>query len=174
LIRTFTIVLVLGLSACERPPESYPPPEQRHPVEGSNPSVDDMMVDMADLGADEHIVKDMLPGGDSGWRWTGSEPTFRVLVHQAEGVKLSADFMLWDEAFRQTGPLELAFLVNGRQLATVRYDSPGQKHFEKPVPRGWVEAGTQATIAMRVGKLYVAPEDGAKFGVILSRIGLVQ
>jgi hypothetical protein len=46
------------------------------------------------------------------------------------------------------------------------------KHFEKPVPPEWLTPESESTITVKVDKLYVAPDDGAKFGIIFSRIGL--
>jgi hypothetical protein len=64
--------------------------------------------------------------------------------------------------------------VNGRLLDKVRYATPGLKQFEKPVPSDWLSADADTTIEMSVDKLYVAPKDGVKFGVILQRIGFKQ
>ncbi len=166
-------MLLLGLCACERLPESFPPPEQRQLPEGSNPAVEDMMIDMDSPGASDHIVKDVYAPGDAPWRWTGQEPTFKVLVFSTANVKLIADFALWDEGFRQTGPVELAFLVNGNVLETIRYTAPGQKHFEKAVPQDWLRTDVESTIAVKISKVYVSPKDGTKFGIILSRIGFL-
>ena len=38
---------MLFLAACDRPPDIFAPPEQRHPVEGYNPGPDAMMVEMS-------------------------------------------------------------------------------------------------------------------------------
>jgi hypothetical protein len=174
LIRILTAILVLALCACEREPESYPVPEQRQPVEGANPVAGNMMIDMDSPDVAPHIVKDVYNNTGSSWRWTGAEPTLKVLVFTTDHLKLTADFSLWEEAFKQTGPLELTFLVNGKTLDDVRYTSPGAKHFEKLVPPDWLATDVESTIAVKIDKLYVAPQDGAKFGVILSRIGFVQ
>ncbi|MBZ5606826.1 MAG: hypothetical protein LAP38_01100 [Acidobacteriia bacterium] len=169
--RTLTAILLLALCACERLPDSYPPPEQRQPAEDSRLAVQDMLLEMDSPSLSEHIVKDVYGKGDASWRWTGQEPTFKVLAYSAVNIKLSADFAIWAPGFKQTGPLELAFLVNGHVLDTVRYTSPGQKHFEKAVPQDWLRTDIESTVAIRVGKLYVSPSDGAKFGIILTRIG---
>jgi len=133
---------------------------------------DAMMVSMEGTGADPLIVKD-IDGSSPGvpWRWTRQEPTVKVLVLSAENIKFSTDFAIWDDGFKITGPVEISFLVNGKLLDKVRYTTPGTKHFEKPVPADWLE-GDIATVAMSVDKPYIAPRDGAKFGVILARMGL--
>lgn len=173
-MRTVAAILMFALCACDRAPESYPVPEQRRPVEGANPVAGNMLIDMESADAARHIVKDVYENGGSAWRWTSGEPTLKVLVFTTLNVKLTADFSLWDEAFKQTGPLELTFLVNGKTLDHVRYTSPGAKHFEKPVPPDWLPTDVESTIEVKVDKLYVAPQDGAKFGIILSRIGFIQ
>jgi hypothetical protein len=164
-----------ALCSCERYPDSYPPPEQRHPVQGLNPDPASMFVAISNPDASWHIVKDVEPGatGDQ-WRWTKQNPSLRILAVTTQNLKLSADFTLWDAAFRQTGPVELTFLVNGRALDKIRYNTPGQKHFEKPIPSEWLTTDVESIVSISIDKLYTAPEDGVKFGFILSGIGFVQ
>ena len=166
------LVSMLSLVACDRLPETYPPPEQRHPVAGSNP--DAMMVEMGDPDANLHIVKDVYGASNPSWRWTAQNPTVQLLVLNTENLKFHADFAIWDDGFKVTGPLEITYLVNGRLLDKVRYTTPGEKKFEKPVPADWVAADSDTTLGMSVDKLYVAPRDGVKFGVILVRMGFKQ
>lgn len=134
-----------------------------------------MMVEMYSPDASWHILKDVEPGapGDF-WRWTGRQPTLRILADATENMKLSADFALWQTAFLQTGPVELSFFVNGRLLDKIRYTSPGTKHFEKPIPPDWLTTDVESTVSVSIDKLYTAPDDGKKFGFILTRIGFVQ
>lgn len=134
-----------------------------------------MLVDMSGNEAAWHIVKDINPGspGDQ-WRWTGKEPTVKILAVTTQDLKLLVDFTLWPVAFQQTGPVELSFQVNGRLLDTILYTTPGPKHFEKPIPPGWLTTDVESTVSVSIDKLYVAPQDGAKFGFILSRIGFLQ
>jgi len=133
-----------------------------------------MMVDMSDPDSSQHVVKDIYDAPNSPWRWTAKQPTVKVLVYATDNLKLSADFAIWDEGFKQTGPLALSFLVNGRLLDKVRYASPGYKHFEIAVPADWLSPDTESTVAVDVDKLYVSPMDGAKFGFILTRIGFLR
>jgi len=164
----------LLLAACDRPPEVYAPPEQRHPAQGYNPGPDAMMVDMGDPDASLRIVKDVKAASDPAWRWTSQNPTLRLLVLSTENLTFNADFAIWDDGFKTTGPLEIQFLVNGRLLDKVRYTTPGVKHFEKPVPSDWLEVDTDTTISMFVDKLFISPRDGDKFGIILTRMGFRQ
>ena len=174
LTRTLAFVpLLVCLSACDRLPESYPPPEQRHPVAGVSAGPEAMMVEMATAEASQAIVKDIYDLGGSPWRWTAQNPTIKVLVLSTEKLKLSADYALWDGGFKQTGPVELSFFVNGKLLDKVRYATPGVTHFDKPVPADWLTPDTEIPISFSVDKLYVSPRDGKKFGVILTRLGLV-
>ena len=75
--------------------------------------------------------------------------------------------------FEQTGPVELTFVVNTRQLDKVRYTTPGDKHFQKPIPEDWLTTEIESTISIAIDKMYVG-EDGKKFGFILSSAGFVQ
>jgi hypothetical protein len=165
---------VLFLAACDRPPESYAPPEQRHPVEGFNPGPEAIMVEMNDPDASLHIVKDIYGQSDPSWRWTAQNPTVQLLVVSTEKLRFHADFAIWDEGFKTSGPVEIAYLVNGKVLDKIRYTTPGQKHYDKPVPADWLSADTDTTLAMSLDKVNIAPRDGAKLGVILLRMGFKQ
>jgi hypothetical protein len=132
-----------------------------------------LMIDMGDPDARKHFVKDIVDGPDT-WHWTGKHPTLRELLLTTDGLKFSADFSLWDEAMKQTGPVTVSFFVGDRLLDRVRYDTPGAKHFEKPVTADWLQTATDTLISAEIDKLYVAPQDGAKFGFIITRIGFTH
>ena len=166
--------LVMILAGCDRLPESYSPPEQRHPVEGYDPGPEAMMVAMNDPDAGLHIVKDVYGQTDPSWRWTSQNPTLQLLVLNTENLKFHADFALWDDGFKVTGPVEISYLVNGKVLDKIRYTTPGVKQFEKPVPADWLTVEAETTLAMSLDKVYVSPSDGMKFGVILVRMGFKQ
>lgn len=173
LIRIAAGLFLIVLAGCSRLPVTYAPPAQSGAVPA--PDTSGMMLEMDQRDLATHIVKDVHPRYDNApWRWTDSEATFNLLTPVIDNIKLSIDFAIYDAGFAQTGPLELEYLVNGNSLDKVRYTTPGFKHFEKSVPAEWLSTVTQSTIAMKVDKLYVAPADGAKFGVILSKIGFEQ
>jgi hypothetical protein len=172
LIRIAAGALLIALTGCGRLPETYAPPAQSVPPPA--PDTSPMMLEMDQPDLDAHIVKDVHPRYDTPWRWTDSEGILNVLAVVIDHVKLSVDFAIYDRGFAQTGPLTLEFLVNGNSLDKIRYDKPGFKHFEKPVPPEWLSAVVESAISIKVDKLYIAPDDGAKFGVILSRAGFVQ
>jgi hypothetical protein len=129
-----------------------------------------MMVEMGEGEAATHVLKDVEPG-EGTWRWTGQQPTLKILAFTTENVKLRVDFTLWDVAFHETGPVELSFFVNGHLLDKIRYSAPGYQHFEKPIPADWLTTDVESTVSIVIDKMYTAPQDGKKFGFILSRIG---
>lgn len=171
-VRTLLAAALLFAAGCDRAPESFAPPAQRQPV--LDPDAGGMLIEMDSPRLSQHIVKDIYDTYDSPWRWTGQEPTLKISLPSAQNLKLSADFTLWEEAFRQTGPLDLQFIVNGHALDSVNYTTPGPKHFQEPVPSNWLSTASDTILSIRVSKMYVAPEDSKKFGIILTRIGFVQ
>ena len=44
------------------------------------------------------------------------------------------------------------------------------KHFEKPIPADWVTSATESMVSVNIDKLWVSPEDGARFGFILTKL----
>lgn len=132
------------------------------------------MVEMGDPDANLHIVKDIYNPGNAPWRWSDQNPTIRTLAVASDKLKFRVDFAIWNDSFKITGPVEITFLVNDRPLDKIRYTSAGEKHFEEPIPDGWLSTDTEATLALFVDKLYTSPNDGKHFGVILVRMGLTK
>jgi hypothetical protein len=162
------------LVGCQRMPETYAPPVQRQPFENFRPYRVTRMVEMADGDADARIVQDIPKGGDASWRWAGQHPTVTVTLQTVENLAYSIDFTIADATFKTTGPVTLTFEVNGRELGSERYTAAGMYHFEKVVPAGWLEAGKDTTAGAKIDKVWTSPDDGAKLGFILTRIGFRQ
>ena len=175
-LRTFftAAVLLVTLAGCQKMPETYAPPEQRPVFENFRPYRISRIVEMSDGDVDAHIVRD-LPTGQSGpWRWTGANPTVKVVPRTAENLHYVLDFSIADSTFKDTGPVTLQFFVGEQALDSARYTAAGSYHFEKALPDGWVEAGKEVTIGASIDKMWTSPVDGAKLGFILTRIGLRQ
>ncbi len=163
----------LLLTACQNMPAPYTPPEQRQPFDHFEPYHITRIVNMADGDANEHFVKDIL--GDRGpWRWAVKHPEVRVIMRTNKGLRYIIDFSIVQDTFKDTGPLQFSFNVNGHVLDMQRYDSVGGKHFEKAVPEDWVQAGKDNILGAEVDKLWYSPADHQPLGFIISRIGLTQ
>jgi len=173
--RLFALALLLILCSCERLPEEYPPPEQ-HPPSQESASVPPewMFLDMADADAPSHFVKDLQAPVNDGWVFTGPSPTLKILAVLTKDLKLRVEFTLWEVAFRDTGPVQLEFRVNGIPLANVRYDSPGPKIFEQPIPPENLAVGEESTVSITIDKPWVSPRNHLQYGFILQRIGFVR
>jgi hypothetical protein len=172
-IRNALLALSCGLSACQNLPDAYAPPEQRPRFDTSAPRAT-RIVEMSDPDAPFHFVRDISPTLMANWRWTGQRPAVKVRVRDLEPFVYSVDFTLPDITMHDTGPVTIAFLVNDRVLDRVHYEKPGYQHFEKPVPAGVLAANQDAILGAEIDKMWSAPQDGAKFGFILTRVGLVR
>ena len=169
------LVFALGLAGCVSIPDTYAPPMERRPVTGYASNSFGGVVSMSDPSAAAHIVKDISPTLESGaWRWTLQRPELRFAVSRAKDVKLVMDFAVPKSTFDSTGPVTISFYVNDKLLDKVRYDEPGNKHYEKPVPPEWLATDKMNTLAAEIDKLYVSPKDGMKLGFILSRAGFTE
>jgi len=117
------------------------------------------------------VLSDILwPTG--GWSWTGKRPTVRISLRGGLSVHYIVDFSIADATFAKTGPVAVTFLVNDHALETVRYAAPGPQHFEKAVPAEWVAA--ENVVGAEVDKVWTSPDDGAKLGLILNSVGLIE
>ena len=164
------VVLALLLAGCVTQPEVYAPPMQRKPAAGPDTSRLKHFVAMNDAAADDHILRDINRAVEGGtWRWTGPKPTLRLVLPKTRNLRFVMDFSISGETMRQTGPLTIIFYVNGHVLETVKYDSAGEKHFEKPVAASWLYAGDNV-VSAELDKVFIAG-DGARLGVVLARAG---
>lgn len=131
-----------------------------------------MMVNMNDRDAPTHFVKDIratLEGAS--WRWTQKRPTLKILLVKTQRLKFAADFTIWEGTMQQTGPVTISFFVDDKLLDKVRYETPGYKHFEKPVDPAWLQTATETLVSAEIDKIYVDPGDHARLGFILTRMG---
>ncbi|HEX5432392.1 MAG TPA: hypothetical protein VFW83_10525 [Bryobacteraceae bacterium] len=166
-------IAAMCLSACQNMPEPYAPPEQRQAFENFRPYRIDEVIQMSDQEAPAHFVSGILDLNGS-WRWTAQRPTLRLTMRSIDHLHYLIDFTIPGVTFDRTGPVTLSFFVNHRLLDKVRYTSPGVKHFDKPVPDGWVEANQETTVAAEIDKLYVSKKGAAPLGFILTSLGLKQ
>jgi len=163
------------LWSCRTVPD-YPIPEQRPdelaPAQFKAPAP--RIVNMSDTSAPLRFVRDIVVGPSSGWRWTYQRPAVRINAGFELPVKYVIDFAVADATLRDTGPVTIAFTVNGRVLDRVRYATSGEKHFEKLVPAEWLEPGKAAIAGAEIDKVWVSKRDGARLGFILVRIGFAK
>lgn len=129
---------------------------------------------MADPDARLSFVQDIADGVNGSWRWTGKRPTIKLRLRSNENLKFVIDFTLPEVTFKDTGPVNVSFFVNDHLLDREFYAMPGIKHFEKNIPFGWVTPGQEATASAEIDKVWVAKDDGAILGFIVTRMGITQ
>jgi hypothetical protein len=164
------LFVVVGLCGCRNLPD-YPVPDQRPFFENveTRPS---SLVKMSDPDASLHFFRDIVDGPPDSWRWTAQRPAVKVKLGFRDQAIYVIDFSIAGATFKDTGPVTIAFTVDDRVLDRVRYDAPGDKHFEKPVPIDWLEGRASAIVGAEIDKMWVAQTDGTRLGFILIRIGL--
>jgi hypothetical protein len=114
----------------------------------------------------------LLPAG--GWSWTQKRPTVKLRVRGTNQVRYVIDFAIADATLIDTGPVAIAFFVNGHTLDVLRFATPGPQHYEKVVPAEWLDAAQDNLTGAEIDKVWVSPNDGAKLGFILNRLGLTE
>jgi hypothetical protein len=169
------LLLCLFSAACVSQPEIYAPPAQRKPLDQEILVRSQPMLEMSDPSVDRFIVSDIAKGQQpSPWRWTGKRPTVKIPLKTVLNLKYVMQFALPEATFKDTGPVTITFLVNDKELDKVKYDTPGDKTFEKLVPRGMLQPMSENTVAADVDKPWISKNDGQKLGLILVKIGLRQ
>lgn len=175
LSRLLVAAVTLSALSCTSYPDSYPPPIQRGPSNGAGSAGFRHFVAMSDPGAEACFVQDISPALEANsWRWTGQRPTLRFVLEEVEELKFTMDFSVPGVTFKETGPATISFFVNGNLLDKVRYNSYGEKHFEKAVDSSWLEAGVDTVVVAEIDPVWVSPKDGTKLGIILVQAGFVK
>lgn len=165
----------LLVAGCTSIPDTYAPPIQRDPQYNPGVGLIGHFVSMGGPNPDEHIVRDIL-AGDPGsvWRWTGKRPELRFQLAFTNDLRFVMDFAVPETTFPQRGPVTISFFVNGNLLDKVRCEKPGEVHFDQPVPAAWLRAHAPTFVAAEIDRVWVAPDDGAQLGFVLTRAGFVQ
>ena len=166
------IAAVLLLTACETQPD-FPVPEQRRNFELPN-SPAGRLLNMNDPGVTYRFVRDISSDLTANWRWAFQKPAVKIRVRTDRPLKYTIDFAVPDFTMKETGPVTIAFTVNDRELDRVRYDTPGDHHFEKPIPPGWMRVDEEVILGAEIDKMWTSQSDGARFGFIITRIGLAK
>jgi hypothetical protein len=164
----------LLLAACSRTPDIYQPPIQRKPLTGPEARLGSY-VNMNELNADAYIVRDISRTTEAGmWRWTFRHPQLRFFLRGIDKLKFVMDMGVSETTFKGTGPVVLTIRINERELDKIRFDQPGDRHFEKPVPAGLLQAGSENFVSFETDKQWISPEDGAVLSFVLTRAGFVK
>ena len=132
-------------------------------------------VAMNDPRAGAHLMRDISRFVEGeGWRWAGQRPQMRFYLEAASNLRFCLDFSIPEATFKDTGPMALAYLINGRPLDKVRYLQAGVQHYEKPVPESLLRAGQENLVEIEPDKVWTSKDDGAKLSILLIRAGFVK
>jgi hypothetical protein len=165
------LAMALFLSGCADIRETYAPPKQRKPLAGPDTTGLKHFVAFSDPDAKLHILRDVGDDTGSGTRWTGQKPTLQFYLREVKNLKVVMDFALADVILKSTGPLTVTYFVNGRQIEKTTYTKGGQVTVEKDVRADWLVKGGVNVLSAELDKIYVAPEDQARLGLLLVRAG---
>ncbi len=169
------LTLALVSTGCVTMPEVYAPPVQRKPsLSDEAPKTSKYLLRMIEPETDAYIVQD-IPRNEKGpWRWAGPKPTVRIYLTSTADLRAFVDYSVAEATFKDTGPVNFKFWVNGQLLGEARQDKPGAYTFEKPVPFQMLKPNYDNDLAVEVDKPWTAPGDGAKLGFILTSMGFVR
>jgi hypothetical protein len=172
--RLLSFIPVVLASGCAGLPD-YSPPPQRASLPGADTGGLSYFVSMANPNAGAYIVQGISSTTEgAGYRWAFAHPVLRFLVPRIEHLAFVMDFALPAQTFRVTGPLTLAISFNGRFFDRARFEQPGQQHYQRDVPAGFLHPDAVNLVSIDPDKVYTAPEDGAKLSFPLARVGFAE
>jgi hypothetical protein len=167
----FPLLLALLFSACDRLPESFPPPAQRASLETSGGLAH--FVSMTDLHAGAYLVQGFRDKSEGSWRWALDHPVMRFYLPALAQANFTMAFVLPEQTFRLTGPVALTFSINGRLLDRARYETPGEQQYIHQVPPDFLKPQAINFVAVEPDKV-AAPHPGEKLSFLLIRAGFTE
>jgi hypothetical protein len=156
---------------CVRTPDSYAVPDQHQVFAGHHSDPEYVIAGARD--AAKFFIRDIQTHDAGLWRWTGPQPELEFTLSSTTDRKLVYDFVINDTTFKGTGPVTILFFVNDRLLSRERYDSPGDKRFEKLVPREWLQGREKTRVRARIENTW-RTADGVLLGILLKRAGFPE
>ena len=170
---SFALLLLL-FSGCGRAPDIYAPPVQRQPLTGPEAHLGSFIA-MSDPLADAYIVRDISrTTEDRTWRWAYKHPELRFYLRSIANLKFVLDAGVPEPSFKDTGPVALTIRINDREFDRLRFNRPGNQHYEKPVPAEFLRAGSENFVAIEPDRLWVSRQDGAELGFVLVKAGFLK
>lgn len=169
------LVLLVLPAGCTKIESVYAPPIQRVPANEWAKGRLKYFITMDSPDAMDYVVEQVVPAMEQGgWRWTLQRPAFQFMLPETKHMKLRVDLTVPELTMKQTGPVTIAFFVQGRLLDKLSIDKPGDQRFLKPVPEEWLGTEMPVVVRMEIDKMWTAPGDGIRRGFIVSRLGFVQ
>ena len=130
---------------------------------------------MNDPTADAYIVRDISKTVENNsWRWAYQHPALDFYLSTTSNLKFAMDAGVTETTFKETGPVTLTISINDHVLDKLRFDHPGNQHFEKPVPAEFLRAGTENLVAIEADKQWVSKTDGAVLTFVLIQAGFAK
>lgn len=167
-------LLLALLSACNRLPETFPPPTQRVALFVPKAGALGHFVSMSDANADAYLVQGVADHGPGTWRWTFDHPVLRFALPDIARVNFTLDFAIPERTMRETGPVTLTIRINGTVLDRPVWDQPGELHYAHAVPSGMLRPNAVNLVSIDPSPVWVSKADGGRLGFILSRAGFKE
>ena len=161
-------------AGCSRLPESFPPPTQRAALTVPPATGIGYFVDMRDPNSSAYVVQGIADRTEVPWRWVYEHPVLRFLAPEVGRLRFMLDFSLPERTFRETGPVTLTFLINGKFFDRARFEAPGQLHYSHPVAPEFLNRHGENRVAIDPEPVWVSKADGGKLGFIISRAGFAE
>jgi hypothetical protein len=162
------------LAACNRLPESFPPPAQRTALFVPKAGTLGPFLSMSDPNADAYLVQGVADHGPGTWRWVFDHPVLRFALPAVTQVNFTMDFAIPERTMRETGPVTFTIRINGSVLDRPVWDKPGELHYAHTVPPQLLRPNAINLVAIDPDPVWVSQADGGRLGFILSRAGFTE
>ena len=173
MLRGVFIAVALAGAGCGNRLTWYAPPVQRGSLSLPSAAPFGYFVAMSDPNASAYVVGGFREQSEGPWRWTHEHPVLQFYVPRVPRLRFLMDVTFPDQTFAQTGPVEVAVRVNGRELGRVRFAKSGSDEYAQQVPWEWLHINGINTVALEPDKTAAGP-GGERLGFVLTRAGFLE
>ena len=116
---------------------------------------------------EKHLLHDInSPSAGEEWVWAFERPAFVFSVPKRPGVTFRMELEIADTTLRTTGPVQITFWLNGKQLAKRTYDAPRKYVVEQQVPPELLREDGVAILETTQDKYYISTGDKQKLSYL--------
>ena len=131
------------------------------------------MLKMSDLDALLNVTQGVQAAGRDERPWTNERATFQFRVRSLENSDLLMQYALVSQTMQQTGPVRITITANGEPFDSFVKTEPGDYEYRHAADRIPIRPYQPLAVMVTIDPPYIAPDDKAKLGILLTRIGFV-
>jgi len=171
----FLAIAACILTSCDRDVAGVHPTEQFVMPQGADPQPEVRLLTMGSLDAKLNVLAGVDGAGAGEERkWTTDKIRFRFQLSSFAGRDFYMQYSVHDVTFRQTGPVRITIALNGATFDSFVKTAPDDYEYKHAADQIALPPNQPFEVTLTIDPPYIAPDDGARLGILLTTIGFVD